>query len=66
MGSEKKVESIGDVQLTGAMVLRCTLDQFNEIKTYVEKYARARLIYQKISLNKLRICAEEAAPNGQE
>ena len=64
MSSEKKAETIGDTLLTAALVLRCTLDQFDEVKSYAERYARARIVYQKISLNKLKICPEEVAPNG--
>jgi len=41
--------------LSGALVLRCTLKEFGDVKSYITHFTRAKIVYQAISADKLFI-----------
>jgi hypothetical protein len=65
----QKVSSVQDRKLEDtlvsfAFVCHGTLEQFEDIKSYIMRMSGARLIYQKTSIEHLRICTEKVDQNG--
>jgi hypothetical protein len=44
--------------LSAAFVMRCTLAEFEDVKSYITRLTRAKIVYQTVSADKLFICRE--------
>ena len=54
--------NIDETTFSFAFVGRGTLDQFEDIRSYILRMSGAKLIYQTKSIERLRICKETEAP----